>query len=724
MSTAKTFSRRKFLKTTSAAGGGLVLGFYLPTSCTGKKTQMTGPISAFSPNAFIKIGTDESISIIANHSEMGQGIYTSLCQLVADELEVEWENIKVEHAPIDPAFNHTLMGPIQATGNSMSALSEWTRMRQVGASTKQMLVRAAAEEWGIDPSECLVESGVVKANGKSLTYGALAEKASALTPPDLESVSLKDPKDFNYISKPVKRLDTRIKSNGEAIFGMDVAIPNMLVAVIARPPVVYGSKVHTFDPASAMAVPGVKHVVEIDRGVAIVADGFWNAKKGRDALKVTWENGPNGSLSTENQGEDYANLIKNKGIIAEERGNLSEGFGQAVKTINATYELPYLAHTTMEPMNCIADVREDGCDIFLGTQMPTLDQYTASQYSGFPPEKIKVNNQYLGGGFGRKSVLDGHIAAEAVQVSKAVGAPVKIIWTREDDIRGGYYRPRSLSTIKASVNKDGNPIAWEHHITVQSFVKGTALEQMLVHEGVDHLAVEGVNQTPYKIPNFKVTWHEAEAKVPCLWMRGVGHSFNAFCMETMIDELAEAAGKDAYEFRKELLLEDARSSDTLTLAVEKSKWGQKLPEGHALGMAIHSSYGSCVAQVAEVSIVDGWPKVHNVVAAIDCGPYINPDAVKAQIEGSVIFGLTSALYGELTLANGATQQSNFHDYRMVRMHESPFVDVHIVESSKEMGGVGEPGVPPIAPAVANALYKLTGKRMYSLPFTKHKKDFE
>lgn len=713
MSSNNTVDRRSFLKTGTLVGSGLVLGFYMPMACKGKKAAKT--IQTFSPNAFIKIGTDESISIIANHSELGQGIYTSLCQLVAEELDVDWGNIRVEHAPVDPAYNHTLMGPIQATGNSMSALSEWTRMRQVGAATRQMLIEAGAQTWGVDVSECSTENGVVKAGERSLTYGELAETATTITPPDLESVPLKDSKDFKYIGKPVKRLDTPIKSNGAAVFGMDASLEHTLVAVISRPPA-FGGKLVSFEKESAMAVPGVKHVVEIDRGVAIIANGFWSAKKGRDALQVEWDLGPNGQLDSKKQGEVYRRLLDTEGLVAEQRGNPSVGFGQAVKTIEATYDLPYLCHSPMEPMNCLADVREDGCDIYIGTQMPTFDLLTAANYAGLPPEKVTVTNHYVGGGFGRKSVLDGHIVSEAVQASKLVGAPVKVIWTREDEIKGGYYRPKALSKVKTAVDKNGLPIAWEHQIVCQTFVKGTPLEGMLVHEGVDHLAVEGVMQTPYDLPNFKVTWHEADNDVPCLWMRGVGHSFNAFSTETMIDELAEAAGKDEYEFRKELLKDDQRSLDTLELAIKNSKWGQKIPDGHALGLAIHTSYGSCVAFVVEVSLENGWPKVHHVTAAIDCGPYINPDAVKGQIEGSAIYGLTSAFYGELTLKGGGTEQNNFYDYQMLRMHEAPYVDVHIVESDKEMGGVGEPGVPPIAPAVANAIYKLTGRRIHSLPF--------
>ena len=712
--------RRSFLKTGAITFGGLVLGFQIPVACSKKQGMDLRDIAYHAPNAFIKIGTDESVTIIANHSELGQGIYTSLCQLIAEELEVDWDKIKVEHAPIDPAYNHTQMGPIQATGSSISALSEWTRMRQVGAAARMMLIDAAAQTWGISPSDCSVEKGVVKCNGKSLTYGQLAEKASELEAPDLESIALKDPKDFKVVGKPIKRLDTKIKTNGEAMFGMDASVPNMLVAVIARPPA-FGGKVKSFDANTALAINGVKHVIEIDRGVAIVADGFWNAKKGRDALKVEWSSGTNGNLDTPKQSLAFAKELQSTRRQAEERGNLKEGFGKAKKVFESDFEFPYLAHAPMEPMNCLADVKEDSCDIYIGTQMPTFDMLTASHYAGVAPEKIKVNNHYVGGGFGRKSVLDGHIVSEAVQVSKAVGLPIKVIWTREDDIRGGYYRPKALCKVKAAIDENGNPIAWEHHIVCQSFVRGTALEQMLVHDDIDHLAVEGVVHTPYNLPNFKLLWHETPNEIPCLWMRGVGHSFNAFTVETMIDQLAEAAGEDEYSFRKKLLKDDPRSIETLELAISKSKWGQTLPSGHVLGLAIHSSYGSCVAFVVEVSLENQWPKVHHVTAAIDCGPYINPDVVKAQIEGSAIFGITSAYYGELTLKGGAIEQGNFHNYKMLRMHEAPFVDVHIVESDKVMGGVGEPGVPPIAPAIANALYKLTGRRISKLPFDK--KDF-
>lgn len=713
-------TRREFLKTSTLVGGGLLLGFHLPFGCRGRGGNQTGNVAYHAPNAYVRIGTDETVSIVANHAEMGQGIYTSLCQLLADELEADWKNVRVEHAPLDEVFNHTAYG-IQVTGSSSGAFSEWDRMRRMGAATKLMLVQAAANEWGVSEESLTVENGVVKNGSGTLTFGQLAEKAAQLAPPKLEDVQLKDTKDFKFIGKPVKRLDTPDKCNGRTIFGLDVSLPGQLVAMVVRPPA-FGATVKSFDAQSAKSVPGVQHVVQIDRGVAVVADGFWTAKKGRDALKVEWDMGPHAQLSTESQGDKLAGLLEKEGNLAEALGDTGATFKVVAKTLEATYELPYLAHTPMEPLNCVADVKGNTCEIHIGTQSQTLEANALSKTLGIPMENIKINLQYLGGGFGRRTDFDCHVALEAAQISQKVGVPIKLIWSREDDVKGGYYRPRVLSRMKGGIDQNGQLVAIESKSVSASIMKGGPWEGALItKEGVDLTAMEGMIHLPYKIPNVTVRWMDAESEVPVLWWRSVGHSQNAFITETFIDELAEMAGKDEYEFRRELLQDDPRSLDALDLAVSKSPWGKKLQEGHVLGMAVHTSFGSAVAHIVEVSIEDKWPKIHKVWSAIDCGPYINPDSVKAQIEGSVVFGLTAALYGKITLKNGGTEQSNFHDYKMLRINETPYVEAHIVESDKQMGGVGEPGVPPIAPAVANALYKLTGKRIHKLPFDK--KDF-
>jgi isoquinoline 1-oxidoreductase beta subunit len=706
-------SRRDFLRTGAVAGGGLVLGLYLPPSGPRAEAAQQAA-SSFAPNAFIRIGPDDSVTVIVNHSEMGQGVYTALPMLVAEELDADWSTVRVEAAPVDPAYNHTVFGA-QATGGSTSTWSEWDRLRKAGATARAMLIAAAAEMWAVDTATLGAENGQVvhTASGRRLSYGRLAEKASGMAPP--QSVTLKDPKDFKLIGKPTKRLDTPEKINGQGIFGLDVKVPGMLVAVVARPPV-FGGKVRSFDAGRAKAVPGVRHVVQIDRGVAVVADGFWPAKRGRDALQVAWDEGPLAGLDSLKQREQYAELAAGPGAVARKDGDVAEAMAGAARKLEAAYELPYLAHATMEPLNCVADVRPDGCDVWTGTQFQTGDRDAAAQAAGLKPEQVRVHTVLLGGGFGRRAAIDHHFVQEAVQVSKAVRAPVKVIWTREDDIRGGYYRPASHHSIRAGLDAAGNPLAWQHRIVCQSFMAGTPFEAFAIKDGVDGIAVEGAADLPYQIPNLLVDWRQAPGGVPTLWWRSVGHSHNAFVVETFLDELAHAAGKDPYEYRRELLGQHPRHRRALELAADKAGWGKPLPAGRGRGLAVHESFGSFVAQVAEVSVSkDGEVGVQRVVCAIDCGPVVNPDTIHAQMEGGIVFGLTAALYGEITFEGGRVQQRNFHDYPMLRIDEMPAVEVHIVPSTDKMGGVGEPGVPPIAPAVANAIFAATGRRVRRLP---------
>jgi isoquinoline 1-oxidoreductase beta subunit len=713
MTEVLNLSRREFLRTSALAGGGLVLGVYLPlsnTSCAITKAEPT----TYAPNAFIRIGTDDSIIVVANHSEMGQGIYTGLAMLVAEELDADWSKVRVEAAPVDAAYNHTAYG-IQMTGGSSSTWSEWERLRNAGATARAMLIAAAAGTWKVDPSGCVARNGQVmhSASRRRLSYGRLAEKAAAMTPP--QNVPLKDPKDFTLIGKAVKRLDTPEKVNGTGIFGLDVQRPGMLVAVVARPPV-FGGKAKSFDPARAKAVPGVRHVLAIDRGVAVVAEGFWPAKLGRDALDVVWDEGPLASLDTEVQGRQYADLAKRPGAVANRVGNAASAMGGAAHRLEAVYELPYLAHATMEPLNCVADVRPDGCDVWTGTQFQTGDHAAAAQITGLKPEQVKVHTTLLGGGFGRRAVADNHFVREAVQISKAIQVPVKVVWTREDDTRGGYYRPRAHHAIGAGLDAQGNVVAWRHRIVCQSFIEGTPFEPFVIKNGVDDTAVEGAADLPYEIPNLAVEWQKAPGGVPTLWWRSVGHSHTAFAVESFMDELAHAAGKDPLEYRRALLGKHPRHQRVLELAAEKAEWGKPLPDGRGRGIAVHESFGSFIAQVAEASVApEGTVRVHRVVCAIDCGPVVNPDQVRAQMEGAIVFGLTAALYGEITFEKGRVKQGNFHDYPMLRMNEMPVVEVHIVPSTEKMGGVGEPGVPPVAPAVANAVFAATGKRIRKLP---------
>jgi isoquinoline 1-oxidoreductase beta subunit len=712
MNAILNLSRRGFIKTGAAASGGLVLGVYLPE--LGSPAEAQQKASTFSPNVFLRVGTDDSVTVIANHSEMGQGVYTGLSMIAAEELEADWRKVRVEAAPVDPAYNHVAIGA-QMVGGSTSTWTEWERFRKAGATARAMLIAAAAETWKVDLASCRAENSHVihTASGRRLSYGRLAEKASSMTPP--QAVTLKDPKNFKLIGKPTKRLDTPEKINGKGVFGLDVKVPNMLVAVIARSPV-FGGKVKTFNADKTKAMAGVRHVVEIDRGIAVVADGFWPAKRGRETLEIVWDDGPLAGLDSRTQREQYAELAKRPGALAKKEGDVAAAIGRAAKKLEAVYELPYLAHATMEPLNCVADVHPDSCEVWTGTQFQTADRDAAAQVTGLKPEQVKLHTTFLGGGFGRRAVLDSHFVREAVQISKAIKVPVKVVWTREDDTRGGYYRPAAYHSISGAVDAAANIVAWQQRIVCQSFAVGTPVEAFVVKEGVDGTAVEGAADLPYEIPNLLVDWQNAPGGVPVLWWRSVGHSHNAFVVESFFDELARAAGKDPFELRRALLGKHLRHKGVLELAAEKAGWGKPLPEGRGLGLAVHESFGSFVAQVAETSVSkEGNVKVHRVVCAIDCGPTVNPDSIKAQMEGGIVFGLTAALYGEITLEKGRVKQRNFHDYPMLRMNEMPVVEVHIIPSTEKMGGVGETGVPPIAPAVANAIFAVTGKRIRRLP---------
>jgi isoquinoline 1-oxidoreductase beta subunit len=601
------------------------------------------------------------------------------------------------------------------TGGSTSTWSEYERLRKAGAAARHMLIAAAAQAWKVDAAECKAENGHVvhAASGRKLSFGQLAEQAAGLKPP--QEVKLKDPKDFKLVGKATKRLDTPEKTNGKAVFGLDVSVPGMLVAVVARSPV-FGGKVKSFNADKAKAVPGVRHVVQIERGVAVVADGFWPARKGRAGLEVVWDEGPLASLDSRAQHEQYADLAKKPGAVARKEGDAATALGKAAKKLEAAYDLPYLAHATMEPMNCVADVRADRCEVWTGTQFQTGDRDMAAKDAGLKPEQVTLHTMFCGGGFGRRAVPDSHFVREAVQVSKAVGSPVKVIWTREDDTRGGYYRPRAYHTVSAGLDAGGSLVAWQQRIVCQSFLAGTPFEGVGIKDGVDATAVEGAADLPYAIPNLLVDWQQAPGGVPTLWWRSVGHSHSAFVVETFLDELAHAAGKDPFEYRRAMLDKHPRHKRVLELVAEKAGWGKPSPEGRGRGIALHESFGSYLAHVVEVSISPaGKLRVHRIVCAIDCGPVVNPDTVRAQMESGAVFALTAALYGEITFEKGRVKQRNFHDYPMLRMNEMPEVEAHIVPSTDRMGGCGEPGVPPIAPALANAIFALTGKRIRRLP---------
>ena len=709
MSTPTQVTRRAFLETAGAAGAGLVISFYLPSGLR-FRSPTAGP---FAPNAWLRIGEDESVLVIVDRSEMGQGVTTALPMLLAEELEADWSRIRIEFAPADKAYTNPMFG-MQGTGGSTSVRAAYTPLRKAGAAARELLVAAAAQTWGVEKAECRAERGaVVHARSKRrLTYGKLVTKAATLgAPPD---VPLKDPKDWKILGTRVRRLDTPPKVDGSAQFGIDVKVPGMLVAVVARSPV-FGGKVTSFDAAKAKAVPGVRQVVQISSGVAVVADGYWPAKKGRDALAITWDEGPTASVSSATIAQLFGQRAEQAGAVARHGGDPDGTLGSAPAKVDAVYDLPFLAHATMEPMNCTAHVRADGVDIWAPTQFQTGAQGFGAKIGGVTPDKVKVHTTYLGGGFGRRFELD--FIQEALETSKAVGAPVKVIWSREDDIRNAQYRPANHHRMRAGLDANGQPVAWTHRIVAPSIMARVFPDT--VKNGLDEEAVEGGVGMPYAIPNVHVDYLLTDTGIPVGFWRSVNNSYNAFAVESFIDEVAHAAKKDPYEYRRDLLGKAPRHLGALNLAASKAGWGTAPPAGRARGIAVYKSFESYVAEVAEVSVAsDGAVKVHRVVCAVDCGPVVNPSIVEAQMESAIVYGLTAALYGEIAIEGGRVKQSNFHDYQMLRLAEMPKVEVYIVPSTDAQGGVGEPGTPPIAPAVANAIFAATGKRIRKLPIGK------
>ncbi|HEX9945323.1 MAG TPA: xanthine dehydrogenase family protein molybdopterin-binding subunit [Thermoanaerobaculia bacterium] len=710
---ATPLSRRAFLARSAAAGGGLLIGLSLPAGVRRILAQEAAPAAPkLVPNAFIRIAPDDTITILLKHSEMGQGVSTSLPMVIAEELECNWRHVRFEHAPADMLYAHTVFHA-QMTGGSTSTWESFDQLRTAGAAAREMLIAAAAARWGVAAAECRAENGLVIHGERRARFGELAAAAEKLPVP--AAPKLKDPKDWKLLGRPMHRLDSPAKVTGQAEFGMDVRRPGMLVALVARSPW-FGGKARSFRAGKAKAVAGVVDVIEIPSGVAVVAENFWAARLGRNALEVDWDAGSLGSHSTDAQLEDYRKRVRTAGAVAASKGDFETAFAKAAKKVEAEYEVPYLAHAMMEPLNCTAEVRPGSCEIWTGTQFQTGDQATAAKIAGVKPEQVKVNTLFLGGGFGRRANPRSDFVSEAVHLAKATGRPVKVVWTREDDLHGGYYRPLWVSRVRAGLDAEGTPIAWAHTLVGQSILAGSPFAAM-IQNGIDETSVEGAADTPYlaSIANHRVDLHSPELPIPVLWWRSVGHSHTAFVVESFVDELAHAAGKDPVAFRRELLAADSRRRRVLDSAAEAFGWGRPLPAGHAAGIAVHESFGSAVAQAAEVSVDHGRIRVHRVVCAVDCGPVINPDGVEAQMQSGIVFGLSAALYGEITFRDGRVEQSNFHNYPVLRLHEMPRVEVHIAKSNEKMGGVGEPGTPPIAPAVANALFALTGKRLRRLP---------
>jgi isoquinoline 1-oxidoreductase beta subunit len=717
-------SRRDFLK----AGAGLTLGVALPDALA----QMAGPGqagsgpaagSAFEPNAFVRIGADNTVTVIVKHFEMGQGTFTGLPTLVAEELDADWSQIRAEGAPADPTrYNNLFMGPMQGTGGSTAMANSYEQMRRAGAAARAMLVAAAAARWKVEPGEITISRGVVQhaATNKTARFGSLA--AAAAKQPVPQDVKLKEPRDFVFIGRRAPRTDSRAKSNGTAIYTQDFKLPGMLTALVAHPPR-FGGKVKSFDATKAKAVAGVVDVVAIPQGVAVLANDFWSAKKGRDALAVDWDEAEAFKLGSDAIMAEYKRLASTPGLMAKKEGDVTAALGSAAKTFEATYEFPYLAHACMEPMNCVVRLSADACEIWNGEQFQSIDQPAVAQVLGMKPEQVKLNMLFAGGSFGRRANPQADYVVEAVQIAKAIAgrAPVKLVWTREDDMRAGYYRPAYVHALKAGLDAQGNIVAWQHRIVGQSILAGTAFEGMMVKDGIDATSVEGASNLPYAIPNLGVELHSPKMGVPVQWWRSVGSTHTAYSTETFLDELAAAAGKDPFQLRRALLAKSPRHKRVLEMAATEADWtlplvSARVGDRRGRGIAVHESFNTVVAQVAEVTVKrDGSWRVDRVMCAVDCGVAVNPDVVRAQMESGIAYGLTAALYGAITLKDGAVEQSNFHDYMPLRLTEMPRIGVYIARSEDKPTGVGEPSTPVIAPAVANALAAATGKRVRALP---------
>ena len=714
-------SRRGFIKAGAVATSGLVLGFFMP-GANKFANAAAGPKATHAPNAFLRIAPDNSITVMVNRLEFGQGVHTALPMLMAEELDADWSQVRGELAPAGDAFKDPGMG-MQMTGGSGSVANSFMQYREIGAKARAMLVAAAAQQWNVQPGQCRTENGmVIGPGGQKASYGSLAD--AAMKQPVPATVTLKDPKNFRFIGKPQKRLDARAKSNGAQQFGIDFTLPGMVVAVVAHPPV-FGGKVTRFDASKARAIKGVVDVLEVPldrgaRGVAVIANGYWPAKQGRDALVIEWDTSGLEKVSTDKQMAEFAALAKTPGVAAK-KADIS-ALGAAPKKISAVYEFPYLAHTPMEPLNCVVDLNADSCTVWAGSQFQTVDHAAIVKTSGLKPEQVTLNTMMAGGGFGRRAVPTSDYVVEAVNVARAYRAagksgPVKLVWSREDDVKGGYYRPSYVHRADIGLDAKGNIVAWDHAIAGQSIMAGTLFEQFMVKGGVDATMTEGMGE-PYGVP-LNLSVHNVKANVPVLWWRSVGSTHTAFVMETLIDEAAHAAGADPVAYRKKLMGEKhKRHLAALDLAVAKSGYGKKkLPKGRAFGVAMHESFNSVVAYVVEASVKDGVPKLHKVTAGVHCNLAVNPLSVEAQMQGAALMALGTTLPGAaITLKDGVVEQQNFGDYTVARMNDMPQVEVHIVPSSDPPTGIGEPGVPPLAPAFANAVFRLTGKRLRKLPF--------
>jgi isoquinoline 1-oxidoreductase beta subunit len=707
--TANGLSRRTVLRAGAAAGGGLLLSLSLPFVSGGAKAANS---ESFVPNAFIRISGDGQIVLTMPYVEMGQGTYTAIPMLIAEELEVDLKQVRLEHAPPnEKLYANPLLG-VQATGNSNAIRGAWNPLRQAGAIARTMLVSAAARRWKADPASCRAQSGQVRhaPTGRSIKYGELAADAAGMPVP--ENVALKRPEDFKLIGTAAKRLDTPAKVNGMAVYGIDVRPPGVKIATLAQSPA-FGGRVKSVDDAAAKAVKGVRQIVRLDDAVAVVADHMGAAKKGLTALVIEWDDGANAKLNTEEIARELEAATLSSGAVAQDIGDADKAMASAVTKVEATYHVPFLAHATMEPMNCTVHVRKDGCEVWVGSQAIARVQAAAAKTAGLPPDKVVVHNHLIGGGFGRRLEVDGVI--RAVQIAKDVDGPVKVVWTREEDIQHGMYRPYWFDRMSAGLDEKGKPVAWDHRFAGSSVIARWLPPAF--KNGLDPDSTEGAINLVYALPNMHVEYVRVEPPgIPTAFWRSVGPSHNVFVIESFIDELAAAAKQDAVAYRRALLDNAPRAKAVLELAAEKAGWGQPLPERVGRGVSVQFVFATYLALVAEVEVSsDGEVRVRRVTCAVDCGTVVNPDTVRAQIQSGIIFGATAALYGEITLKDGRVEQSNFDTYRTLRMNEAPAIEVHIVQNSEPPGGMGETGTSAIVPAVSNAIFAATGKRLRKMP---------
>lgn len=702
-------SRRQFLKVSAISGVGFSIGLSFSHAASAEAQQSSAM------GHFIKIAKDNSITVVIKHLDKGQGVTTGLTAIVAEEMNADWAQMRWEFAPADAQrYNNLFWGPYQGTGGSTSIANSWMQLRQAGAAAKAMLIAAAAKQWAVAESEVVAENGQLTAAGRKATYGDMAEAAALIAPP--EKPTLKTPEEFTLVGKSVPRIDSKEKSTGKANYTIDVRLPGMLVAAIARPDK-FGATLKSVNSDKARAVAGVESVITTPRGVAVIAKNHWAARQGKQALTIEWDDSQAETRSSTQLWSDFKALAETDGAVARNDGDFAKAIAEAAQTVELEFEFPYLSHATMEPMNCVVDLQKDACHIYTGSQIPGIDQYVASQVTGLPVEKVFVHTQFAGGSFGRRAVPDSDFVMDAVVIAKAINgaAPICMQWSREDDIKAGRYRPMAFHKFRAAIDQQNGISGWHHRIVSQSILRGTPFEGLITGP-LDFAIAEGGANLPYQIPNFKFDGHEAKAGVPVLWWRSVGHSHNAYATEVFFDEVAHAAGQDPATLRQQLLKEHPRHLAVLNKVLAESNWGSALPAGTGLGVAVHESFASFVAQVAQVKVNDDKSyQVEKVWCAVDCGVAVTPDVIVAQMEGGIGYGLSAILGEAITLDGGKVVQNNFYDYTPLRINQMPDIKVFIMPSDVAPTGVGEPGTPPIGPAVANAIRSVTGKAVTKLP---------